>query len=198
MVGATYAATLLRYTGGELGCGQTMTHRSFPCADTGVAAFLRRLAHHQRGVAAVEFALVGPLFLLLLLATIEVSVVLLNQAVLDSATQAAARTIETGASTTQGAFSTVLCSDAAPLIPCGSLQIRVTAASTFGMLNPTLLYDAGGNISNTGFNPGSQGQAVLVQVGYNMTYVSDLVGEYFGANHSSLLLSTVAFVNENY
>lgn len=203
MTGATYAAAVLRYNDGGLDSGQMMTDWFVPgagsaSAGVGPAAFLRRLAHHRRGAVAVEFALVGPLFLLLLLAIVELAIALLTQAELDFATQAAARTIEIGTSTTQAAFSKVLCNDAAPLIPCASLQIRVTAASTFGLLNSTLQYNASGNITNTGFSAGSQGQAVLVQVGYNQPYIVGLVGKYFGLHSSSLLLSTVAFMNENY
>ena len=57
---------------------------------------LRRFRRNRRGAAAVEFALVAPLFFGLLFAIIEVAMVFFASQVLETVTQDSARTIMTG------------------------------------------------------------------------------------------------------
>jgi Flp pilus assembly protein TadG len=152
----------------------------------------------RSGAVAVEFALVGPVFFLLLLMTIELGIVLLTQSVLDFATQDAARLIALGQAAAKGTFTARLCTDTAPLIPCASLQVNVQAAATFNGFSPTVQTDGNGNLTNTQYSPGSSGQSVIVQVGYNSPYVSTWVGTLLGNNNASLLVSSVAFQNEPY
>jgi Flp pilus assembly protein TadG len=57
---------------------------------------LRRFRRNRRGSAAVEFALVAPVFFALLFAIIETSIVFFAGQVLETITQDAARTILTG------------------------------------------------------------------------------------------------------
>lgn len=167
-------------------------------------SLLKRLLREDRGVAAIEFGLVGPTFILLLVMTMELAIVLWTQSVLDFATQTAARTIQVGSSTSSAAFSTILCNNASQLIPCASLQVSVRSASTFAALSSTLATDGNGNMTNTGFNigtastnPGSAPK-IIVQVGYNRPYIIAWVGTLLGVNDASLLVSTVAFQQEAY
>ncbi len=168
-----------------------MAGRSFPLR----FAACRR---DHGGAVAVEFALVGPAFVLLLLMTMELGLVLLTQAVLDFATQDAARLVELGQAASKTTFTTRLCADAAPLIPCASLQVNVEAAATFSSFDATVQTDGNGNLTNTQYSPGSSGQSVIVQVAYNYPYVTAWVGSLLGDNNASLLVSTVAFQNEPY
>ena len=57
---------------------------------------LRRFHRNRRGVAAVEFALVAPLFFGLLFAIIEIAMMFFASQVLETVTQDSARTIMTG------------------------------------------------------------------------------------------------------
>jgi len=156
----------------------------------------------NRGAVAVEFALIAPIFLLMIVMTFELGLVLLTQSALDNAAQNAARLILTGQAQTGGgaaAFKSQLCADVGILIPCASLQYNVQAANSFSALNGTVTTDASGNMTGGQFSPGTPGQSVLVQVGYNRTYITGWVGSILGGGHnSSLLLSTVAFQNEPY
>jgi len=157
--------------------------------------FARR--REDRGAVAVEFALISPVFFLLVVMTLELGLVLLTQSVLDLATETAARQIMIGAVTTSGAFQTQLCNVVTPLIPCGSLQVNVQSAGAFTGFSLAVPTDGAGNMTNTQFSPGSAGQSVLVQVGYNRPYLISWVGGILGGGHdSSLLLSTLAFENE--
>lgn len=163
--------------------------------------FRFRLAEFRRdrnGAAAVEFALVAPAFFLLLMMTLELGMVLLTQSVLDFATHDAARLIALGEAPAEATFIARLCTDTAPLIPCGSLQVNVQAAATFNGFSSTIQTDGNGNLTGTQYSPGSSGQSVMVQVAYNYPYVTAEVGKLLGDDNASLLVSTVAFQNEPY
>jgi Flp pilus assembly protein TadG len=155
-----------------------------------------RLLRDTRGAAFVEFAIVGPTFLLLLLAIIENGLILFTQSMLDNATRDAARMLLTG----QGnSFSSKLCGDLSSIMSCNNLQYRVQAGGSFGGLA------AAYNGSLTGFQAyptapttGSASQYVLVQVAYNRTFLIPWVGKYLGTGGKDLLMSTQAFVNEPY
>jgi Flp pilus assembly protein TadG len=167
---------------------------------TMISRLCRRLVRNQRGAALVEFAIVAPVFLLLLSGVIENGVVLFTQSLLDNATRDAARLIQTGQVQQGGgvsAFTTKLCNDVTGYIPCGSLQYNVQAGATFGSLNVTVTNN-NGNMGTQGFNAGAPSSDVAVQVAYNRPYIIPLVGQYMSVNGSTMLVSTVIFQNEPY
>jgi Flp pilus assembly protein TadG len=150
------------------------------------------------GAAALEFALVFPIFLLFAAMIMENGILLVDQAFLDFATADAARLIRTG-QVQQGsgetAFQNQLCADVTPLIACSGLQINVQSAANpgFGSLNATVQADADGNLATTSFTPGGPGDDVLVQVAYKRSYLFSIVG-----TGMSLVASTAVFQNEKY
>jgi len=77
----------------------------------------------------LEFAIVGPVFFILLFMVFEIAYNEFSQAVLDSAVQATARAIEVGnaqTATTQSALVTQeLCPNALGLLNCNNLFVRV-------------------------------------------------------------------------
>lgn len=162
---------------------------------------LRRLTRNRRGVAAVEFAMIGPVFILLTCGILENGLILLTQSALDNATRVAARQVMLGSISSSTAFKTAICNNAGSLIPsCSSnsnLQFNVQAGSTFASFNSTPQTDSSGNMTNTAFNPGVSKQKVLVQVGYNRQFLIPWYGTFAGVR-SELLISTVAFKNEPY
>src|SRR6185369_1504810 len=107
----------------------------------GLTSFCTRFRRDRRGVTALEFGLVGPLFIVLLCGILENGLILLTQTVLDNATRNAARMILIG-STTSSQFSTALCNNVSSLIPCASIKFNVQSGSTFAALNPALQIDA--------------------------------------------------------
>src|SRR3954449_1957513 len=83
---------------------------------------LRRFRRNRRGSAAVEFALVAPIFFALLFAIIETAMVFFAGQVLETATQDTARLIMTfqaqNQSMTQQQFKDSLCSRITSLFNC--------------------------------------------------------------------------------
>jgi Flp pilus assembly protein TadG len=154
------------------------------------------------GAHAVEFALIAPVFLLLLLSCVQLGLIMFTQADLDDAAYDAARLIMVGTvqESSDGAatFDAKLCSEVNVLIPCSSLQYNVQSGSSFAALNSTVQTDSEGNMVDTEFTPGVQGSDVLVQVGYNMTCVMPLICRALSANGNLLLQSNISFENENY
>jgi Flp pilus assembly protein TadG len=159
------------------------------------------------GATAVEFALVGSSFMLMLLAAFEFGYMLFVQSVLDNAARDAARLIRTGqaqeSSNPTSTFQTLLCSDVGSLIGCSNIvyQSQVfndwTSAQTAVNTPPTR--NTNGAYVSAGFSPGTPGQIVAVTVTYNYPFFTPwIAGVLGGSTNSALLMSTVVFQNEPY
>jgi len=162
---------------------------------------LFKVARDRRGAVLVEFALVSPVFFLLTFASIDFGMILLTQSSINFAIRDASRLIMTGQVQTgggQSVFTSRVCSDVGSLIPCSSLQYNVQSGSTFSGFNATVVANSSGNMSTTGFSPGGPGSDVLVQIGYPYTCIIPIACNYISNNGKFLLVSTVAFQNENY
>lgn len=163
----------------------------------------RRLISSQGGAAAVEFALIAPAFLALLLAIFEVSLVLLMQQALQTATTKAGRLILTGQAqsqnTTAAQFKQQVCTAATSLFNCANLYINVQTFSSFSsvsMLNPVL--NGTFNAGSMSYSLGSPGSVEVVQVFYEWpVYLGPLGFNLSNMNGNiHLLVATAAFRNE--
>lgn len=182
------------------------------------SGLLGRFLGNSAGVALLEFALVGPVFLGLVFIIIDMGLSIFTQATLDNATRDASRNILLGTYQQNGStdatnlsnFKTAVCNEMGGLMGSAancssSLQVYVNNASTFGGL--TAQTGSGGSLTSTGFSicqtancpsSGASGvsRCVIVQTAYNRSYVPDMAG-YFPAS-SLLLISTVVFQAEPY
>jgi Flp pilus assembly protein TadG len=173
---------------------------------------LRRLIRDERGVAAVEMAIIGPPFLLTLLSIVELGLILTTQALLDGATRNAARLIRTGqvnaAGNTIGTFQTLLCNDMSMLLSNATCtdNVLIDVISTSNATDFAALTFAPCN-SNAGsggpkpcpFNPGNCADLVAVQVVYNRPFIIPWVGSLLSLasnSQNTTLQSTVVFRNE--
>jgi Flp pilus assembly protein TadG len=182
--------------------------------------FCRRLRRDaNKGSAAIEFAMVAPVFFLMMMGTIEAGIMFFAQSSLQNALNDAARLVRTGQSTcftrdasnncvamTATQFRTQICNGVAPLLqnctvaPGGSLQFDVRAYPTgfTGATNSSPL-DAGNNLPNlTTFNVGNACDVVLVRAFYKWPVFTPglgiLLSNMAGSYH--LLASAAAFRNE--
>jgi Flp pilus assembly protein TadG len=160
----------------------------------------------QRGSAAVEFAIVGSAFMLMMMASFEFGFMLFVQSTLDNAARDAARLVRTGqvqmSSNATSTFQTLLCNEVGFLIGCNSIiyqaQVFNDWSSAQTSINTPLSRDRNGNFVSAGFNAGTQGQIVVVTATYNYPFFTPLVGGMFGSTNTALLSSTVVFQNEPY
>ena len=164
---------------------------------------LRRFRRSRRGSAAVEFALVAPVFFALLFAIIETALVFFASQVLETITQDSARMIFTGQAQTAGysqaQFHDYVCSQIPALFNCNSVYVDVQSYPSFASVVINSQIDASKNfINNMKYCPGNAGDIIVVRLfyqwpmfvtglGYNITNL---------AGSQRLLSATAAFMNE--
>src|SRR6266849_6862012 len=84
---------------------------------------IRRFRRNRRGSAAVEFALVAPVFFALLFAIIESAMVFFAGQVLETGVQDSGRLIYTAQGLNQAQFTQDFCNRVGTLFPCPSLDL---------------------------------------------------------------------------
>jgi Flp pilus assembly protein TadG len=180
--------------------------------------FCRRLrADANKGSAAVEFAMVAPIFFLLLMGTIEAGIMFFAQSALQNAVNDTARLVRTGQTPcfttsagvcqpmTSAQFQTQLCSEVSTLLQdctTGGLQFDVNAyPAGFGGATNSSPLDASKNLPTlTAFNVGNPCDVVLVRAFYKWPVFTPMLN-YFMANMAGnyhLLATAAAFRNEPY
>jgi Flp pilus assembly protein TadG len=168
---------------------------------------LRRFRRNRRGSAAVEFALVAPVFFALLFAIIETAAVFFAGQVLETVTQDSARKIMTGqsqaANYSKAQFKdNIVCPAGAlarVLFNCDNLYIEAKSYPTFPDVAVTEPIDGSKNfIPPTSFCPGAGGDIVVVRMFYQWPlFVTGLGYNISNLTGSKRLLSaTAAFRNE--
>ncbi|EGP08902.1 TadE/TadG family type IV pilus assembly protein [Afipia clevelandensis] len=91
---------------------------------------LRRFRRNRRGSAAIEFALIAPLFFMLLFAIMETALVFFAAQVLETGTNDSARLLYTNQALnnnmTQAQFATDVCNRVKVLFSCGTNNANLT------------------------------------------------------------------------
>ena len=167
---------------------------------------LRRFRRNRRGSAAVEFALVAPIFFAVLFAIIELALVFFATQILETVTQDTARLIMTGqaqgASFTQAQFKNAVCAKLAVMFDCvNGVSIDVKNYPTFSTVDVSDPIDASKNfVPPNNYLPGGPGDIVVVRLFYKWPLFVTGLG-FNVANLSGnqrLLTATAAFQNEPY
>ena len=173
------------------------------------------IIHDMRGSTAVEFALVGSLFIVTLLFIILAGAIFYISEVVDYAATAAARDILTGTaqanSVTMGTFTQNLCNRLPPGIQCRNLVVNLYVvpeatkpAGYYSYVKPDLsgltvpvLTPGSGQ-----FTLGTRGQYQYLQVIYPITFLPSGFaamlsgGQTFNGKPAYLAIATAAFRNE--
>jgi Flp pilus assembly protein TadG len=167
---------------------------------------LRRFRRNKKGAAAVEFALVAPMFFAVLFAIIEMALVFFASQILETVTQDASRLIMTGqaqsAAFTQAQFKNAVCAKLVTMFDCvNGVSIDVQSYTQFSTVDVSDPIDAGKNfVPPNNYLPGGPGDIVVVRLFYKWPlYVTGLGFNIanVGSNHK-LLTATAAFQNEPY
>lgn len=167
-----------------------------------------RFVRTEGGATAVEFALLSPIFIGLLLSVLQTGIFFFAQETLQAATMQSGRLFMTGqvqsSSMTQTQFVNQVCPSIQALFNCSQLMVDVQSYTSFSSANtgsPTLTYNAQGQVTNTwAFSPGSQGQVVVLR----LIYQWPLIGGPFQlilpnlSNGTALMMGVSAFVVEPY
>jgi Flp pilus assembly pilin Flp len=171
-----------------------------------VRNMLRQFGGNRRGSAAVEFAIVAPLFFALLFAIIETALVFLAGPVLETMAQQSARMVMTGQAQAQAKpfsasdFHDYVCKQIPALFDCNGIYVDVqNYPAGFPNAPPPSQIDGSKHfINNMKYCPGNAGDIVVVRLFYKW----QLFVTGFGYNISNLsggqrlLYATAAFRNE--
>lgn len=163
---------------------------------------------HQRGAAALEFAIVAAPAIGLTLAILQTALAYFAGQVLETAVADTSRLVLTGSAQTSGmsqtSFQTALCGQIAVLFNCNGIMIDVQTAASFSSANtalPTLTYDGSGNVSNSwSYSLGNPGDIVVMRVMYQWPVFLGPLGLNLSneGNGNLLLMATTVFKNEPY
>jgi Flp pilus assembly pilin Flp len=177
---------------------------------TAAARMAGRFRENQRGSAAVEFALVAPLFFALLFAIIETGMVFFASQSLETTVQDSARTIRTGqaqiAKYDKASFKKdVVCANASVLFDCENgiyvdVQSYPSGFESVKISDPVTRDPITGDnfVDNTKYDAGGPGAIVVVRLFYQWPLFVTGLG-YNLANLSGskrLLAATAVFKNE--
>lgn len=160
-------------------------------------------------MTAVEFAFVGPVFMIFLLGTIEVALLFGASVVTEEAVIDAARAIRTGQAQNSPdpvqTFRDRLCGSLVVLIDCNDVIFDVQTYDSFASisLNVQLNEDGDpvddeGNVITETFIPGGASDIVMVRVIYTWSFFTPLIGHLFptSADNSVLQVATTVFRSE--
>ncbi|MES0871138.1 TadE/TadG family type IV pilus assembly protein [Pseudovibrio sp. SCP19] len=166
-----------------------------------------KFAKNARGVTAVEFAIIAPFLLGMVMAILELGLSFLVEVVLDNAVAEASRHIRTGqvfydAEYDLGKFKKHVLDNGAGLLNAvdEKIFISVQHRDNFEKLpKPEPLLDKDNNVvMQEIWDPGTRNDVVLVQVVCAWPMVSAVMLDYFGvtAGGERLLVATEIFRNE--
>ncbi len=154
------------------------------------ARVLARLWRRDDAVAAIEFALLGSTFLLLVCMIFELGLILFTQSVMDNALRDASRQVMTNQITTGSAFQTKVCNEVGNLVTncTTNLKYYVQTGATFSAMTIQT------SIASNSFTDGGTAADMLAQIAYSRSTIIPWASTYL--HGSNLILSTVAFQNE--
>jgi Flp pilus assembly protein TadG len=165
------------------------------------------------GSAAIEFAMIAPLFFLMLFATLETGLAYFANMTLQNGVQETARLIRTGQAQkqnmTQSQFRQRICDEIKVLLSCDGEKLYIDIRSFGSFSNPTYPppLDNQQNMSNgldafdMGDSSANGGQAiVLFRAYYKWQLYTPMFGKYFAnmSGNQRLLSASMAFRNEPY
>ena len=165
---------------------------------------VRALLRCQRGVTAIEFGLIFPVFAMLVVGIIEVSLMFYSSIVIEGAVSEAGRLIRTGqvqtAADPETTFSDAVCDAVYGVISCDDIYYDVQTFSDFASFSmPITLDDDDEPV--TSFSTGATGEITAVRALYYYDFYTPMLGTFFEDSSGSnrrLLVSTAVFRNEPY
>jgi Flp pilus assembly pilin Flp len=171
-------------------------------------AVLTRWRVDENGVTAVEFAMVGMPFFMMLFGIMAVGLIFFTTFALESAVEESARLIRTGqaqeSGMTKAQFKAEVCSRAPRYVDCdGKIRVNVQSFSNFSDIVPPSCLDGGGNLvppAGTVFHPGAVSEVVLVTVCYEWELAGKIPFLQLGSmtNGAALIQTSTTFRTEPY
>jgi Flp pilus assembly protein TadG len=166
-----------------------------------------RFMRGERGMAAVEFAFVAPVFLGMMLGILQLTLIYFAKEALETVTEASARGVLTGqvqaGGLTQAQFQSAVCNNSYALFTCSGLMVDLQPAASLSTINtgePTLTFNGSGAVTNSWvFNPGAKGDIMVLRVMYQWPLFTGPLGLNLAnlSNGNLLMMATAVFKNES-
>ena len=175
---------------------------SSPAISAAVRTALRRFRRNRRGSAAVEFALVAPVFFALLFAIIETALVFFAGQVLETGVQDSGRLIYTGQTPALATdFNQKVCDRVSIVMSCANLCIDVKSYAAGTAMTIADPIDGSGNFNGTCTYepPADLTQTVVVRAYYQWPLIVTGLGYNIAnigrgtSNSKKLLAATSVF-----
>lgn len=171
---------------------------------------VRRLSDNSRGAAAVEFALVSPLFFAFIFSLVEAGLLFTRIALVEDAARTASRQIYTGAAqmggVTQDDLKQVICDNTYGFISCAdSITLEVRRITGFDSIPDTAaICDESDDEINpvVEYTPGLQTETTFVRVCVTVPVLTPGLGLGLAlqktASNKYAIVTSLAFENEPY
>jgi Flp pilus assembly protein TadG len=166
------------------------------------------LRRDERAATAVEFAILVTPLIVLILASLQLSIIFYAGQWLQSAAVKSSRELMTGTSQqtneTQAQYHADVCKNAPVLFDCNSIMVDVESSSSYSSINTApivITYDSHGNPTNNfAYSTGNPGDIVILRVMYSWPVVASqlLPGLANQSNGNHLLVGTAVFKTEPY
>ena len=159
-------------------------------------------ATHQKGGPATEFALVAPIFILVIYATVQCALIYFCNAALETAAEVAARQVLTNQDTSLDVthFQAAVCAQMPTLFNCVSVKVGLQpATSNCSIATAAPSFNADGTLKNSlPYQQPTPGQIGILQVMYQWPVLGLPLGVNFGnlGNGTYLMMSTQVFMVE--
>jgi len=173
--------------------------RLFNAGRRAVAAF----ATHRGGGPAVEFALVAPIFIVVIYATAQCAIIFICNSYLETASEESARQVLTNQATTMTAaqFKTAVCNNMPAVFNCANLMISLQPATSEASIStaPPAFNSNGTLVGTLPYQQPTSGQIGVLQVMYPWPVIGLPLGWNFAnlGNGTYLMTSTQVFKVES-
>lgn len=146
---------------------------------------LKRLRKSRRGNVMIEFALLAPVFFMLVTGLLEYVLFQYKTYALNHVVYEATRNLQTGevqtAADKQAAFKQEVCDKAGPMIDCEAIQFDVRAYKEIKDIKFTEAeFDEEGDVTNFEFHPGGPEEYSVVRAAIKHQFITPFMDKLFG------------------
>jgi Flp pilus assembly protein TadG len=144
----------------------------------------KRLSRSEGGNVLIEFALLAPVFFMLIMGLVEFVLFQYKTYALNHVVYEAARNLQTGEVQTAGnmaqAFHDEVCAQAGAMIDCNEIVFDVRAFDKLDEVTfPPVQFDEDGNPMNFVFQPGTANQYSVVRAAIHHQFITPFMDKLF-------------------
>lgn len=144
----------------------------------------KRLSKAEGGNVIIEFALLAPVFFMLVMGLVEFVLFQYKTYALNHVVYEASRNLQTGevqtAADMEVAFQEEVCAHAGPMIDCEAIVFDVRAFDDINDITyPPPEFDADGNPTNFVFEPGEANQYSVVRAAVHHQFITPFMDKLF-------------------